>query len=447
MYRIKYILVFLACVNTYNISAQSNAPVERQATAKPKVSTKNNDKLTITKKSPKARKSFDGYTVSTKKGSKPAIQDQDKMAQHTIRQKSMWLSLRDFFCMRCRESKTDCPDKTDRKTPIHDYNANNTNTVASKANLVRSTNSVHFDVVKLEDIHLDIPAFKQFKNNMTDFTADGEHEFQVIVHKIGVYLGTNYEGKGVTLKIMGSASQIPTSFDPALSRNNINPDGSSIIGKTSIEHNRKLAKARADELAKKIIAVFPSIQIITPKIEDIQLGATKWTKECQLKLSEAFRKKDKIAAKAVYEPFQKDQWVKVESKEKTSKSIQPESIRMYMVSTTPCLKTYIDADSVVIKSVFIVSKKTFEAIEENKTFNTVAERDKFVNDLGLEIFYEMKNGVTRWYLLSGINEIRAFKTQDYHEKVFKLYQLGIVDNLNEQILENKIIDDLSRAEY
>jgi hypothetical protein len=443
MFRICLIIILFDWLFLNSVFAQQNTSGDKSYALKSKSIQKNTDKLKVNASKLKSKKSGDGFTVSGKKQNKPASLDNDKVASHSVKRKSAWLTLRDVICKSCRESKTDCPDKTERKTSNYEGNVTPTNTLTSKANLVRSTNSVHFDVIQLEDIHLDIPAFKQFKNNMTDFTADGEHQFQLIIQKIGIYLGTNYAGKGVTLKIMGSASQIPTSFDPDKPNNNINPDGSSIIGKTSIEHNRKLAKARADELAKKIIAVFPSIQIITPKLEEIQLGATKWTKECQLELSKAFKKGDKAAMQKVYEPFQKDQWVKVESKEKTSKTIQPESIRMYMISTTPFLKYQLSNEEIPVKSVFIVSKKTYEMIEENKTFNSIEERDQYLETLGLKIFLEQKGTTNRWYLLNGLEEINAFKTTNYNEKVYKLYELGIVDNLDEEILEEKIIDDLA----
>ncbi|TAF77681.1 MAG: hypothetical protein EAZ53_01960 [Bacteroidetes bacterium] len=317
-----------------------------------------------------------------------------------------------------------------------------TNQVFTKAYIRRSIKSVHFDVVKLEDIHLDIPAFKQFKNNMTDFTLDGEHEFHTIISKIAVFLGTNHEGKGVTLKIMGSASQIPTSFDPEKPNFNINKDGSSIIGKTSIENNKKLAKARADELAKKINQVFPSIEIITPTIYEIQIGETKWTKETQAALNKAFLKKDKKAIEEVYAPFQKDQWVKVESKERTSKIVKPESLKMYMVSTGPALKTTVDQKEVSVRSVFLVSKKTYDFIGDNHSFSSVEGRDKFLKDADLEIYKEIKKGTTRWYLLSGEKEKMAFETINDNERIVNLYNVDIIDNMDEEILEAKIRNDL-----
>lgn len=418
-------LIFTFCIFSHVASSQDKLQSEHQKIKKTKNNSTNTSRLNITK---------------TKSPSK--LSNSEKITQHSVKPNIKKRSFKEIFCKSCRESKTDCPDKSERKTAPYENIANSS--IASKANLIRSSNSVHFDVINFEDVHLDIPAFKQFKNNMTDFTADGEHEFQTIIAKIKKYLGANYDGIGVTLRIMGSASQIPTSFDTELPRNNINPDGSSIIGKTTIKNNLKLAKARADELAKKIIKVYPYIEIITPTLDQIKLGSTIWTKEIQSQLNAAFIKKDKIAIKKIYEPFQKDQYVKVESKDKLSRSIQPESIKMYMLSTTPYLMVTNDSTSKPIRSVFIVSNKTYDEVRENKAFATVDDRDNYLDSLDIKIFSEINNGITRWYLLRGAEEMAAFKTPDKKERVFKLYKLGIVDYLNEQILEQNIIKNLSQ---
>lgn len=378
----------------------------------------------------------DIYKSKSQRVKKNDKYDHNKVARSVVERPKRFLGI-----FNREENKLDCPDKSKKRPDNPDVITVENNT---KANIVRSSNSVHFDVVQLDDIHLDIPAFKLFRNNMTDFTADGEQEFHEIVLKIAVFLGTNHEGKGVTLKIIGSASQIPTSFDPQKPNNNINPDGSSIAGRTNIANNRMLAKARADQLAKKINEIFPSITIDIPKLEDIQLGSTKWTDETQRALNEAVRKKDKAAIQNVYEPFQKDQWVKVESKERTRRIVQPESIKMYLISTTPYLKTIINGEDLTIKSVFIVSKNTFEEIGDHHTFKSVDDRDMFLKKMGLQIFSNVKNGITRWYLLKGSEERVAFETPDYTERVYSLFSLGIVDNMDEQILEEKIIADVRK---
>ncbi len=370
------------------------------------------------------KKNASGYMMA-KKSLKQDNPDYEKLHRNTVE--------------KGKYTKLDCPDKNPKKVSkpdLPDYE-----TVA-KANIIRSSTTVHFDLIELEDVHLDIPAFKLFENNMTDFTADGEHEFQEILLKIGHFLGKNHEGKGVTLKIVGSASQIPTSFNNDSTGNNINPDGSSIAGRTSIENNRKLAKARANELAHKIMLIFPSIKIETPTLEQIEIGKTKWTKEVQRALNKAHIKGDKKAIEAIFEPFQKDQWVKVESKDRTSKTIQPESIKMYMVSTSPCISTKVNGVDQEIKSVIIISKKTFDEIGDHRVFGSVANRDLFLKNLEAKIYVDNKNGVMRYYMLRGNEEIRAFNIEDKNERIYEMYKLGIVDNLDEQVLEEHIIANL-----
>jgi hypothetical protein len=313
----------------------------------------------------------------------------------------------------------------------------------SKANLVRSSATMKFDLVDLNDIELKIPAFKQFKNNKTDFTEDGEKEFKEIIHKIKVFLQNDTQGKTVTLQITGSASQIPTSFDPSKPNDNLNADGSSIVGKTSIKNNRLLAKARADELAKKLHLVFPQLNIVSPKLEEIKLGATVWTYEHQKKLSKAIEQKNKGEIVQIFEPFQKDQWVKVESNHRATKTVQPEAMKMYMVSTTPSLKTKIGNQEQTVKTIFIVSKNTYDKVGASKTFTSVGDRDRFLKKMNLKIYHWDKDSVQRWYLLN-IHEAKALQIAEYKERVIHFYKDGIADQLDEAVLKAHVIEELAK---
>jgi hypothetical protein len=301
-----------------------------------------------------------------------------------------------------------------------------------------------FNVIQLDDIKLNIPAFKQFKNNKTDFTADGEHQFTELLTKIKAFIGTDNKGKPFEIKITGSASQIPTSFDPTKPNNNLRPDGGSLYGKTSIENNRLLAKARADELAKKIKHHFPTLNIITPKLEEIKLGSTPWTPEVQQALNAATKKKDKAAIEKIFEPFQKDQWVMLSSGDRTSKTIQPEAVKMYMVSTTPPLKTKMEGREQTVKTIFIVSKHTFEKVGGNHTFGSVGERDRFLRKLSLKIFHLDKDSISRFYLLANGAEQNAFNTEGYKEKIGALYKLGIADIADQTLLQTHIKEEVEK---
>ncbi|MDX2195408.1 MAG: hypothetical protein NW207_03235 [Cytophagales bacterium] len=320
----------------------------------------------------------------------------------------------------------------------------NTHAKASKANLVRSTKTITFKTINITDIHLNIPLFKQFKNNKTDFTADGEHQFKELVARIKLFLTTDNGGKNFVLYIKGSASQIPTSFDPKKPNNNLLPDGRSMPGRTSVENNKLLAKARADELAKKIRHAIPGINIHTPKLEDIPLGETQWTPEVQKALNQAAIKRDKKGTEAIFEPFQKDQWVKVDCDDITNISRTPESVKMYMLSTTPSIKAKINNELQTVKTIFIVSKKTWDRVVMNRSFASVLQRDRFLKSLNLKVFQMDKDSLKRWYLLSGPQEIHAFNIKDYEERTWQMYKLGIVDDIDYSLIQEGIRQELEK---
>ncbi|MFN0049331.1 MAG: hypothetical protein ACKVOU_09430 [Cytophagales bacterium] len=315
---------------------------------------------------------------------------------------------------------------------------------ASKANLLRSTNTMRFDKILLNDIKLNVPAFRQFKNNKTDFTIEGDQQFATLAERVRLFLTTDNHGKPFSLKITGSASQIPTSYDPTKPNNNLRADGSSIPGQTNVANNRLLAKARADELAKKLKHLFPILTIYTPNIDEIKLGEQVWTKEMQKKLIILSAKRDKPSIEKLFEPFQKDQWVKVESADVTSKTIQPEAAKMYMVSTTPPLKTKLEGKEQSIKTIFIVSKTTFEKVGSNRTFANIAERDRFLKRFSLKIFHLDKDSLSRWYLLGGKQEIEAFNSPDYDLKIAKLTKVGINDIADQTRIQKAIEADLEK---
>lgn len=324
-------------------------------------------------------------------------------------------------------SKSDlsCPDKPEKrewdegksKDPEEDI-------IADEASIRRASRKIYFDIIQIKQDELEIPAFKQFKNNMTDFTAHGEEQFKEIISKIRDYLGDNTNGKGITLKITGSASQIPTSYDPSKPNNNINPDGSSIIGQTTIENNRKLAQARALELAKKIKLVFSEIGIKTPSLSEIQLGETPWNEDAQRRLNDAVIRKDEVAKAKVFEPFQKEQFVKVESQSEYLKKIKPKTIEMHIVGVRPLL-TYTEGgvEKEIIR--FIVSKTLFDKIGGTLQFPNVAERDAYLDKERFKIIQNSKTAT--WYMYQLEEEKAAMLLEDDYTRIYKLFELGVVD--------------------
>ena len=334
--------------------------------------------------------------------------------------------------------KYKCPDKPEKKTVVEGNIKDPEEEVeVDLASIRRFEKKIFFDIVFIKQAELEIPAFKQFKNNMTDFTRHGEEQFKEIIQKIREYLGENTSGKGITLRIIGSASQIPTSYDPSKPNNNINADGSSKIGQTSIENNRKLAQARALELAKKIQLVFPEIGIATPSLEEITLGGTPWDSKTQKALNDAVIRADEEAKKAVFEPFQKEQFVKVESQGQYEKKIKPKTIEMHLVSTRPRI-TYNEngKEKEIIR--FITSSALYDRIGENKTFPTAEERDAYLKAEGFEIYQHPKT--KKWYMYQSKAELEAIKIVDNYKRIYEMYEVGIVEEKERDTLKEIITE-------
>jgi hypothetical protein len=313
------------------------------------------------------------------------------------------------------------------------------------AKIIRGSNTIKFNVVKLSDKKLEIPAFKQFKNNMTDFTSDGEEEFKKIVVKIHDYLGPNTNGEGVTLEVIGSASQIPTSFDPSKPNNNINPDGSSILGATTIENNKLLALARASELGKKIKAVFPEIELEISKLDGIQLGKTTWDENAQKRLNVAVEKKDKKAIEAIFAPYQKEQFVMVRTKEYKTEFIQPEALRSCYVNISPPIQHTDKNGSKFTIGHFVVSEATFHKLGGNKEFVSTEERDNYIKTaLRASVHRAVYSSQEHWFLLTTKEALSLRPPEDY-KKVKELHKNHIFDLKDRAILEDMIVRELLKT--
>ena len=295
------------------------------------------------------------YAISSKKRPQK-ISKKEQRKKLTVK-KSKLAGVATIFTSQEQKNKIECPAKNKRKykapgelQSVKDKRGGEIE--ANIASLEIRKDLIEFDIVYFDKSNLDIPTFKQFRNNMTDFTADGEKEFQAIISKIRVYLGDNTDGQGVTLQVWGSASQIPTSFDPTKPNNNIYSDGQSIKGQTTIENNRLLALERAKELAKKIKSVFQSIYIVIPDLGGVQIGDTKWTDSVQKKLDSAYLVGDRELMEQIFAPFQKEQFVKVESDEVFMKAVKPNRVKMYSLTASP--KIVLEGES--IRARYIISQ-------------------------------------------------------------------------------------------
>ena len=367
---------------------------------------------------------------------KSRVSKKEERRKLTVSKKKSW-SIVDVFLSQDSKNNMDCPSKSKskRKVPgkIQTKTAHFKGHMKDDLTRLRLGREViSFDVVYLEQSKLDIPSFKQFKNNRTDFSELGHVEFEKIVSQIREYLGKNTDGSGVTLKIWGSASQIPTSFDPSKPQNNIHKNGASIKGQTNIKNNKLLAHARATSLADKIREIFTKIKIITPDASETKVGETAWTREVQRQLDKAYLAGDREKMEEVYAPFQKEQFVKVESHETFIKTIQPNSISMYNLIATP--RIHVDGEPV--KSRFIISKETYLELSKKKlAFENAQDRVNFLKRNGYNIQQVNINGTNRWYITKGKDEHHVVHKDNPYERILNSYEVKMVDKRDYRVLE------------
>ncbi len=379
------------------------------------------------------------YAISSKKRPKK-ISKKEQRQKLTVK-KTKLTGVATVFTSQEQKNKIECPAKNKRKYKApgelqSSKDKKNGDIEANSACLAIRSDLIDFDVVYFDKSSLNIPTFKQFKNNMTDFTADGEKEFQAIISKIKVYLGDNTDGRGVTLKVWGSASQIPTSFDPSKPNNNISSEGQSIKGQTSIENNRLLAQERAKELAGKIKSVFNNITIVIPDLGGVQIGETQWTDSVQKKLDSAYLVGDRELMEQIFEPFQKEQFVKVESDEVFMKAVKPKRVKMYSMTASP--KIVLGGES--IRARFIISQGSFEFFSANNLmFKNEANRLKFLNKNGFKIKHMQFDGQDRWYIYRSKEELEVITNNQSYNRILASHQNDIVDRRDYDVLEEILV--------
>ncbi|MCP4520764.1 MAG: hypothetical protein GY827_03570 [Cytophagales bacterium] len=340
-----------------------------------------------------------------------------------------------------RHVTVECPDFDQNSSPsrrkiqkIIDKNVRD-----HTVKLIPVTSSLRFETIDLENKKLDIPEFKQFKNNRSEFTADGKEQFDRIIQTLYDYLGEGSDGDGATIKIVGSASQIPTSYHPNKPNYGLNPDGSSITGETSIENNVFLAHDRAMTLAYSIKEVFPFLEVVTPELEEIELGPTEWTMDVREKLYYAKLRGDEEEVKRIYAPYQKEQFVKIESQDVFAKRIKPDIIRSYSVAAIPRFKQTVNGKEEIIKSAFVISKQTYELFKKTNKFTNVETRDAFLQNNGLQIMSTDIADEKRWYIVSSSEEIDAINIQGDDEKILAMYQVGLLNFKDRELVRNALI--------
>ncbi len=367
-----------------------------------------------------------GQFASKKKKKHETFTKKDQAKLKTHRMPAF--SFATLFGSKAHRVKATCPNylKSEKNVKLTDIKpeleVNNGIPQKRAASLLVKTDIMEFDIMELGENKLDIPEFKQFKNNRSEFTANGNEQFDKIITQLKDYLGDNTLGEGLTLRIRGSASQIPTSYHPKKENFGINLDGSSIKGQTNVKNNVYLAHARAMQLAYSIKKVYPLIQVLTPEFEDIELGATQWNQKTQKALDKAHIAGDRAGKELVFEPFQKEQFVIVESKDLFVKTIKPNAIKTYTVAAVPRLKFNQDGEEVEIKGQLIISERTFQLLKNSHLkFQNTDDREVFMQENNLKVVQVDD----RWHLVSNGNEEKALRINDLNKRLAELYKLNM----------------------
>ena len=307
--------------------------------------------------------------------------------------------------------------------------------------IVKNAHEINFDIVHLDETSLQTPVFKQFENNKVDFTNEGEDQLTDFIQHIQSLLGDHTEASQITISIIGSASRIPTSFDPSKPNNNLNPDGSSISGQTSIENNILLAQARAVHLVQNIKKHFPNIKVIEPHVDQITLGETQWTPQLQKELNDAVIKGDSVRVKEIFKPFQKEQYVKVVSNATFVKTVTPEALPVYSVNMYPTIVNWSGDKIEEIDGPIIVSGRTYRILGEHLIFNSEEERDVFLDTRGIELFKTNIGGRLMWFLVSCKEEKEALNLHNDEAKITEMYRLGMVHHYTKTTLETILVQE------
>ena len=139
----------------------------------------------------------------------------------------------------------------------------------------------------------------------------------------------------------------------------------------------------------------------------------------------------------VYEPYQKEQYVLVESQDSYMKTVKPEAIEMYLVSIRPKIVYDIDGEEKTISS-FIVSKNTYDKIGGTLQFNSIEERDEYLKKEHLKKIDDRRHGDERWFLYANHEELKSIEIEDDYQRIYRMYELGIVDEKDKEFLKEII---------
>ena len=306
----------------------------------------------------------------------------------------------------------------------------------SSAKIEKWEHTISFDVVLVEEFFNNDSLHLNFDNNQVIFTLEAQVRFDDYIEKAKLVLSQVDNDSNFTLFVNGFASQIPTSFVVNKELNNLNEDGSSKLGNTSIQNNLDLAHARVLYVIDKIKEQIPEVKIVMDKENDVRIGRLGWTSWHQDQLEIATKNKDNLAIDSLFAPFRAQQYVSITSNISINRIVEPQPVKMYGITTLPHFVRNSENGFLPIMQALIVSKSTFAMIGDSLVFETIQERDQYFTDKGLELVHSKFRRGDRWFMVSNEEEKQALMIVDEEEKIRALLKLGIVHYNDKGIIED-----------
>ena len=161
----------------------------------------------------------------------------------------------------------------------------------------------------------------------------------------------------------------------------------------------------------------------------------------QKKLNAATSKKDNKAVDFIHEPFQKEQYVMVRSKEYKTEHIQPEALTTHYVTVSPPI-SFIENGIKILNARFVVSENIYHKVGGMLIYKTVEERDLFLfTELKLTVYHPTYLNQEHWMLLTANESVHILEPDDI-KKVKGFYTDKVFDIKDKVVLEDIIITEI-----
>lgn len=286
---------------------------------------------------------------------------------------------------------------------------------------------VKFEKVDLKKSLFKVPDFKSFQKDKALFDKQGALLFKDVLEEVRLYLGDNATGKDITLLVSAGSSQRPSFFNAAIP---------SQKAKAALVNNGKLALSRSALIRSKLVEEFPEINVEIPSLGKIVLGKTAWSSEVQAQWQEAVKNNDEYLMSSILIPFLKEEYIRIESAPEFYKTVRPRTTDIYTISVHPPLTYEFNGNKESISD-FIISQKLFRKIGGRIEFTDLADKDLFLERQNCDIYQNPKTKT--WFMFQSDAELNAMKIEDLDERIKALFEVGIVEDKNSEILKEVLI--------